>query len=83
MISEYDEVKAILVKHDVDLDGDVEKFMDTIVYGADEPLFMELYEYFISEGEMPYDVAKGRADLNSDEWIVDRIQEIGLIKEEA
>ena len=83
MISEYDEVKAILVKHDVDLDGDVEKFMDTIVYGIDEPLFMELYEYFISEGEMPYDVAKGRADVNSDEWIVDRIQEIGLIKEEA
>jgi hypothetical protein len=82
MKTEYDEVKAILVKHDVDLDGDVEKFMDTIVYGADEPLFMELYEYFISEGEMPYDVAKGRA-VNSDEWIVDRIQEIGLIKEEA
>jgi len=83
MKTEYDEVNSILVKHDVDLDGDVEKFMDTIVYGADEPLFMELYEYFISEGEMPYDVAKGRADVNSDEWIVDRIQEIGLIKEEA
>ena len=29
MRTEYDEVKAILVKHDVDLDGDVEKFMDT------------------------------------------------------
>ena len=83
MKTEYEEVKAILVKHDVDLDGDVEKFMDTIVYGADEPLFQELYEYFIGEGEMPYDVAKGRADVNSDEWIVDRIQEIGLIKEEA
>jgi hypothetical protein len=83
MKTEYEEVKAILIKHDVDLDGDVEKFMDTIVYGADEPLFMELFEYFIGEGEMPYDVAKGRADMNSDEWIVDRIQEIGLIKEEA
>ena len=82
MKTEYEEVKAILIKHDVDLDGDVEKFMDTIVYGADEPLFMELFEYFISEGEMPYDVAKGRADVNSDEWIVDRIQEIGLIKGE-
>jgi len=81
MISEYDEVKAILVKHDVDLDGDVENFMDAIVYG--EPLFQELFEYFIGEGEMPYDVAKGRADVMSDEWIVDRIQEIGLIKEEA
>ena len=81
MRTEYEEVKAILVKHGVDLDGDVEKFMDTIVYGADEPLFMELFDYFI--GEMPYDVAKGRADVMSDEWIADRIQEIGLIKEEA
>jgi len=26
---------------------------------------------------------KGRADVMSDEWIVDRIQEIGLIKEQA
>ena len=83
MRTEYDEVKEILVKHDVDLDGDIEKFMDTIVYGADEPLFMDLFEYFSGEGEMPYDVAKGRADVMSDEWIVDRIQEIGLIKEEA
>ena len=41
----------------------------------------ELFEYFI--GEMPYDVAKGRADLMSDEWIVDRVQALGLIKEEA
>ena len=53
--------------------------METIVYG--EPLFQELFEYFI--GEMPYDVAKGRADLMSDEWIVDRVQALGLIKEEA
>ena len=79
MISEYDEVKAILIKHDVDLDKDIDYMMETIVYG--EPLFQELFEYFI--GDMPYDVAKGRADVNSDEWIVDRIQEIGLIKEEA
>ena len=81
MISEYDEVKAILIKHDVDLDKDIDYMMETIVYG--EPLFQELFEYFIGEGEMPYDVAKGRADIMSDEWIVDRIQEIGLIKEQA
>jgi hypothetical protein len=80
MRTEYEEVKEILVKHDVDLGGDVDKFMETIIYG--EPLFQELFEYFISEGEMPYDVAKGRADVMSDEWIVDRIQEIGLIKGE-
>ena len=79
MRTEYDEVKEILVKHEVDLDRDIDYMMETIVYG--EPLFQELFEYFI--GDMPYDVAKGRADLMSDEWIVDRIQEIGLIKEEA
>ena len=78
MRTEYDEVKEILVKHDVDLDGDIDYMMETIVYG--EPLFQELYEYFM--GDMPYDVAKGRADLMSDEWILDRIQEIGLIKGE-
>jgi hypothetical protein len=79
MISEYDEVKAILIKHDVDLGKDIDYMMETIVYG--EPLFQELFEYFI--GDMPYDVAKGRADLMSDEWIVDRVQALGLIKEEA
>ena len=79
MISEYDEVKAILIKHDVDLDKDIDYMMETIVYG--EPLFQDLFEYFI--GDMPYDVAKGRADLMSDEWILDRVQALGLIKEEA
>ena len=79
MRTEYDEVKEILVKHDVDLDKDIDYMMETIVYG--EPLFQELFEYFI--GDMPYDVAKGRADLMSDEWILDRVQALGLIKEEA
>ena len=78
MRTEYDEVKEILVKHEVDLDRDIDYMMETIVYG--EPLFQELFEYFI--GDMPYDVAKGRADLMSDEWIVDRVQALGLIKEE-
>jgi len=78
MRTEYDEVKEILVKHEVDLDRDIDYMMETIVYG--EPLFQELFEYFI--GDMPYDVAKGRADLMSDEWIIDRVQALGLIKEE-
>ena len=77
MRTEYDEVKEILVKHDVDLAGDIDYMMETIVY--EEPLFQELFEYFI--GDMPYDVAKGRADLMSDEWILDRVQALGLIKE--
>jgi hypothetical protein len=69
----------MISEHDVDLDKDIDYMMETIVYG--EPLFQELFEYFI--GDMPYDVAKGRADLMSDEWIVDRVQALGLIKEEA
>jgi len=80
MRTEYEEVKAILVKHDVDLDGDIEYLMETIIYG--EPLYEELFGYYMNSGEMPYDVMKGRADVMSDEWIVDRIQEIGLIKGE-
>ena len=81
MRTEYDEVKEILVKHDVDLDGDIEYLMETIIYG--EPLYEELFGYYMNSGDMPYDVAKGRADVMPDEWIVDRIQEIGLIKEQA
>ena len=30
-----------------------------------------------------YGCGKGRADLMSDEWILDRVQALGLIKEEA
>jgi len=78
---ENEEVKQILIKHDVNLDGDIEYLMETIIYG--EPLYEELFGYYMNSGEMPYDVMKGRADVMSDEWIVDRIQEIGLIKEEA
>ena len=78
MKTEYEEVKAILIKHDALGEEDL---METIIYG--EPLYEELFGYYMDSGEMPYDVMKGRADVMSDEWIVDRIQEIGLIKEAA
>ena len=74
MRTEYDEVKEILIKHDV-------TELEQIEYASE--VFEDLYGYYMSSGEMPYDVAKGRADVNSDEWIVDRIQALGLIKEEA
>ena len=77
MTSEYDEIKQILIKHDA-LGMDIDQLVE---YG--EPLYEELFGYYMDSGEMPYDVMKGRADVMSDEWIVDRIQEIGLIKEEA
>ena len=76
MMSEYDEVKKILIKHDalgMDLDQIVE-------YG--EPLYEALFDYYMHSGEMPYDVAKARADVMPDEWIYDKLCELGFDKEE-
>ena len=74
MKTEYEEVKAILIKHDV---TDLEQ----IEYASE--VFEDLYGYYMDSGEMPYDVAKARADVMPDDWIVDRVFEMGLIKEEA
>ena len=76
MISEYDEVKAILIKHDA-LGMDIDQLVE---YG--EPLYEDLYGYYMDSGEMPYGTMKAR-DGDPDVWIADRIEEIGLIKEEA
>ena len=74
MISEYDEVKAILIKHDV-------TELEQIEYASE--VFEDLYGYYMDSGEMPYDVAKARADVMPDEWIADRLYDMKLIKEEA
>ena len=46
-------------------------------------VFEDLYGYYMDSGEMPYDVAKARADVMPDEWIADRLYDMKLIKEEA
>ena len=74
MISEYDEVKAILIKHDV-------TELEQIEYASE--VFEDLYGYYMDSGEMPYDVMKARADVMPDEWIADRLYDMKLIKEEA
>ena len=74
MKTEYEEVKAILIKHDV---TDLEQ----IEYASE--VFEDLYGYYMDSGEMPYDVAKARADVMPDEWIADRLYDMKLIKEEA
>jgi len=74
MRTEYEEVKAILVKHDV---TDLEQ----IEYASE--VFEDLYGYYMDSGEMPYDVMKARADVMPDEWIADRLYDMKLIKEEA
>ena len=74
MKTEYDEVKAILKKHNC-LNKDLEDL--------DDPKLMEdLYGYFQSAGDMPYDVCKARADVMPDEWIADRLYELELVYDE-
>ena len=74
MRTEYDEVKEILIKHDV-------TELEQIEYASE--VFEDLYGYYMDSGEMPYDVAKARADVMPDEWIADRLYDMKLIKEEA
>ena len=71
-ISEYDEVKAILKKHNA-LNKDIEDL--------DDPKLQEdLYEYF--QSDMPYGTAKAR-DGDPDEWIADRLYELELIGDDV
>ena len=74
MRTEYEEVKAILIKHDV-------TELEQIEYASE--VFEDLYGYYMDSGEMPYDVMKARADVMPDEWIADRLYDMKLIKEEA
>ena len=71
LIWEYDQVKAILVKHDC-LGKDVEDL--------DNPkLLEELFEYF--QEDMPYGTQKARTG-DPDEWILDRLFELKLVGDE-
>ena len=69
--SEYDEVKAILTSNDV-------TDLDQIEYGSE--VYEDLYDYYANSGEMPYGVMKAR-DGMPDEWIIDRLCDLGLDKE--
>ena len=70
--SEYDEVKAILTSNDV-------TDLDQIEYGSE--VYEDLYDYYANSGEMPYGVMKAR-EGTPDEWIVDRLIDMGFDKEE-
>ena len=69
MITEYDEVKAILDKHDI-------TDLDHIEYGSE--VYDDLYNYFADSGEMPYGVMKARTGM-PDEWIIDRVDDLGVL----
>jgi len=73
MMSEYDEVKKILEQNDV-------TELEQIEYGSE--VYEDLFSYYMNSGEMPYGVMKARTGM-PDEWIIDRVYDLGLIKEEA
>ena len=67
MKSEYDTVKAILIKHDV-LHKDIDQL-------DDEKLMLDLFMHF--QEEMPYGTQKARTG-DPDEYIYDKLEDLGL-----
>ncbi len=64
---EYEEVKKILIKHDV-LHKDIDQL--------DDPILMEdLYKHF--QEEMPYGIQKARTG-DPDEYIYNKLEDLGL-----
>ena len=74
MRTEYDEVKDILIKNNITNIEDIE-------YGGDA--FSDLFEYYSSDPDgMPYGVQKARTGM-PDEWIYDKLCDLGFDKEFA
>ena len=71
MLTEYDKVKEILKRNNI-------KDLDDIEYGGD--CYDELLDYFADE--MPYGVMKARTGM-PDEWIHDKLCDLGFDKEFA
>ena len=67
MKSEYDTVKAILIKHDA-LNMDIDQL-------DDEKLLFDLYGHF--QDQMPYGTQKAR-DGDPHEFIYDALESLGL-----
>ena len=65
--NEYEEVKKILIKHDV-LHLDIDQLDDPI-------LMQDLFNHFVEE--MPYGTQKAR-DGDPDEYIYDKLEDLGL-----
>ena len=64
---EYEEVKKILIKHDV-LHKDIDQL-------DDEKLMLDLFTHF--QEDMPYGTQKAR-DGDPDEYIYDKLEDLGL-----
>ena len=66
-LSEYEEVKKILIKHDV-LHKDIDQL-------DDEKLMLDLFMHF--QEEMPYGIQKARTG-DPDEYIYNKLEDLGL-----
>ena len=64
---EYEEVKKILIKHDV-LHKDIDQL-------DDEKLMLDLFMHF--QEEMPYGIQKARTG-DPDEFIYNKLEDLGL-----
>ncbi len=64
---EYEEVKKILIKHDV-LHKDIDQL-------DDEKLMLDLFMHF--QEEMPYGIQKARTG-DPDEYIYNKLEDLGL-----
>ena len=72
---EKEEVQQILNKHKADFDR--VKAGDELM--THDNLYSELFSYYMSNGEMPYAVAKAR-EGSPDTWIMDRLDSMGLLE---
>jgi len=72
---EKEEVQQILNKHKADFDR--VKAGDELM--NHDNLYSELFSYYMSNGEMPYAVAKAR-EGTPDTWIMDRLDSMGLLE---
>ena len=73
---ESDAVKAIMDKHP----QDVSKMMASGDLDSGSELYMDLYNYYLDSGDMPYGTAKAR-DGDPVEWIMGRLDDMGLTME--
>jgi|TARA_R110000823_G_scaffold240946_1_gene365729 hypothetical protein len=72
MKTEYDQVKAILKRHN-SLDMDI----DDLDMGGE--LYDDLYTYF--QADMPYGIQKARTGM-PDEWIAERLIDLKLVSDQ-
>ena len=75
MITEYDEVKAILNRYP----EAYAKILDDGEVNDNEQLYEDLFGYYMESGEMPYGTMKAR-DGDPVEWISMRLDDLGLFE---